>query len=179
MEIFSARLRWLRLQKQLTQKEMADLLDISQQYYGRFEQNKGEPNLESLVKISEIFNETVDFLLGIEDLTKEAKELLKKSLELAESIKDINDRLEKVYITRMFLNNGKDEFDSDFQDAILENYKKNLPQKKAKYRELAIEFALLVVKIPFSKFYGEGVVDNEGNILYDPEKIVDEYQDLD
>ncbi|AOK88511.1 helix-turn-helix domain-containing protein [Paenibacillus polymyxa] len=188
MEVFSARLKWLRESKGFSQQEMADMLDLSQSYYGRFERNKGEPNLETLAKISSILKESVDFLLGLEELTIEAKELLERSLELAESIKSTNDS-----VIRMFENNMSaaiESLDPRLQKALLKNYQKDLSLYKAKYKKAATEFALMVVKIPFSKFYGEGLIDDEGNILYNPEidkdnilheseKIVDEYLELD
>lgn len=73
LEIFSARLKWLRENKGYTQKEMAEKLELSQQYYGRFEKNKGEPSLETLAKLAKILREDANFLIGLTDLCLEAK----------------------------------------------------------------------------------------------------------
>lgn len=73
MDIFSQRLKWLREKSGLTQKQVADKLGISQQYYGRFEKGTGQPNLETLVKIRKLFNESLDFLLGVTDFDKHAE----------------------------------------------------------------------------------------------------------
>ncbi|MGG4217321.1 helix-turn-helix transcriptional regulator [Paenibacillus jamilae] len=72
MEVFSARLKWLRESKGFSQQEMADKLGLSQSYYGRFERDKGEPNLETLAKIPAILEQSIDFLLGITDFTYNA-----------------------------------------------------------------------------------------------------------
>lgn len=64
MELFSERLKWLREKKGLTQKEMAENIGVSPQYYGRFEKGTGEPNLETLVKIRIILDESLDFIVG-------------------------------------------------------------------------------------------------------------------
>ena len=66
MIIFSERLKKSREIKGYSQKEIAEYLGISQPYYGRFEKNTGEPNLEMLSKISEKLNVTIDYLLGFD-----------------------------------------------------------------------------------------------------------------
>ena len=64
MKIFQKRLREMRLLCGLTQREMAEKLDISQPSYIRYENGTAEPSLENLVKISEIFDVSVDYLVG-------------------------------------------------------------------------------------------------------------------
>ncbi|MBB6694373.1 helix-turn-helix transcriptional regulator [Cohnella xylanilytica] len=64
IELFSSRLKWLRELKGLTQKEMADKIGVSQQYYGRFEKGTGQPNLEALYMIAEVLDESIDFIIG-------------------------------------------------------------------------------------------------------------------
>lgn len=88
MDIFSARLKWLREKNNYTQKEMAEKLGLSQQYYGRFEKNKGQPNLETLAKLPSILGESVDFMLGITDFLKHHQKLeesISYSLSLADA----------------------------------------------------------------------------------------------
>ncbi len=47
-----------------TQTHLANMLNIKQQSYARYEYGTGEPNLQTLVMLSEIFNVSVDYLLG-------------------------------------------------------------------------------------------------------------------
>ena len=66
-EFFPKRLKELRLQFGYTQTQLAKLLHIKQQSYIRYEYGTGEPNLQTLVNLSFIFNVSVDFLLGKAD----------------------------------------------------------------------------------------------------------------
>ena len=61
------RLKTLRSEIKLTQKEVADKLDISQQSYAKWEKGITLPANKNLQKISEIFNTTTDYLLGNTD----------------------------------------------------------------------------------------------------------------
>lgn len=64
MEIFSKRLRTLRENSNMTQQEVASKLGISQSYYSKFEYNSREPNLETVLAIADIFDCSIDYLLG-------------------------------------------------------------------------------------------------------------------
>lgn len=65
MKIFATRLKELRLQEGYTQTQLAEMLNIHQQSYIRYEYGTGEPSLETLVKIATIFGVTSDYLLGL------------------------------------------------------------------------------------------------------------------
>lgn len=65
MKIFATRLRELRLQEGYTQTQIAEMLNIRQQSYIRYEYGTGEPSLETLAKIATIFGVTSDYLLGL------------------------------------------------------------------------------------------------------------------
>ncbi len=62
--MLSERLKELRKNYKITQTEMAKKLNISQPAYGDWERGKFEPSPEKLKKLSEIFNVSVDYLLG-------------------------------------------------------------------------------------------------------------------
>lgn len=68
MEIFQQRLKEERLVNGFTQRDMAERLNITQPSYIRHENGKAEPSLENLVKIAEIFDVSVDYLLGRADI---------------------------------------------------------------------------------------------------------------
>lgn len=67
MEIFCKRLTELRKQYKYTQQKMADLLGISQPSYIRYENGSAEPTQTNLVKIADVFDVSVDYLLGRKD----------------------------------------------------------------------------------------------------------------
>lgn len=68
MDIFKKRLRELRLQMGYTQRDIAKKLDIAQPSYIRYENGNAQPTLENLCKLADIFDVSVDFLLGRADI---------------------------------------------------------------------------------------------------------------
>ena len=64
------RLKELRLSRKLKQSDMADLLDISTNSYQRYELEKREPNLTTLILLADYFNVSTDYLLGRTDNPK-------------------------------------------------------------------------------------------------------------
>lgn len=69
MSDFSARVVRLRKERKLTQKEMAEALELSRQTVSNWEKGKIEPNIGVLSKIAEYFGVSTDFLLGHETYT--------------------------------------------------------------------------------------------------------------
>lgn len=68
MKTFSNKLKELRVGAGLTQKQLAEKLNIRQQSYARYENGEGEPNLGTLVLIAKIFDVSIDYLLGNSEL---------------------------------------------------------------------------------------------------------------
>ncbi len=60
---FSERLRTLRKQSPLTQKDIAAKIGVSPRTFQQYELGKIEPNIEKLILLSQIFHVTVDFLI--------------------------------------------------------------------------------------------------------------------
>jgi transcriptional regulator with XRE-family HTH domain len=58
------RLREIRKKYKLTQKDMGNLLNISESAYGYYEQGRNEPSLEALRKIADRFEVSVSYLSG-------------------------------------------------------------------------------------------------------------------
>lgn len=61
---FSERLKKLRKKARLTQVDIARKLGISQQAYASWERGIKKPTQENLVKIAQILNVSVDYLVG-------------------------------------------------------------------------------------------------------------------
>ena len=61
---FSDRLKDLRRQAGLTQVDVAEKLGISQPAYASWERGVKKPTQENLVKIAQILNVSVDYLVG-------------------------------------------------------------------------------------------------------------------
>ena len=59
------RIRDLREDKDLTQKQMAEMLNCSQQVYSNYELGQRDIPTEVLIRLAEIHNVTTDYILGI------------------------------------------------------------------------------------------------------------------
>ncbi|NMC58878.1 MAG: helix-turn-helix transcriptional regulator [Candidatus Methanofastidiosa archaeon] len=79
------RLKALRLESKLTQKEISNQLKISQSTYSDWEKGKMKP--KNIQKISDFFNVSTDYLLGNTDIKnqKQFDEDLEKSLDTFKS----------------------------------------------------------------------------------------------
>ena len=58
------RLLELRTEKELSQRDVAKVFNISQGTYNNWENGKTQPSIEQLITISEYFQVSVDYLIG-------------------------------------------------------------------------------------------------------------------
>ena len=112
---FSERLKELRKQASLTQVELAGKIGIGQSSYADWERGKKKPTQDNLIKIAQVLNVSVDYLVGNSEeksddldniellfrmnskgLTDEEKAVFKKELiEFMEERKKAFDKLDK------------------------------------------------------------------------------------
>jgi transcriptional regulator with XRE-family HTH domain len=64
MELFPERLKALRQEKNITQRAIANHLNITDTAYGFYEQGKNYPNMDILIKLADYFEVTLDYLVG-------------------------------------------------------------------------------------------------------------------
>lgn len=64
MAEFAARLKLLREARHLTQARLAELLSIDPRAYNRWERGSSTPQLDTLIKIADILQVTLDELAG-------------------------------------------------------------------------------------------------------------------
>ncbi len=57
-------LKQIRKERRLTQLKVAMDLNISREALSHYENNKREPSLDMLIKMSEYFNVSIDFLIN-------------------------------------------------------------------------------------------------------------------
>lgn len=84
--VFGNRLRDLRRQIHMTQQEVADQLQIHRTTYTKYETGVVAPDRQALVTLAQLFNVSVDTLLGCEtlvaeDLSEGTGELVRLSLQ--------------------------------------------------------------------------------------------------
>ena len=62
------RLRSLREDNDLTQKQVGEILNMSQTGYNQYEIGKNDIPTKVLIKLSEFYNTSIDYLLGLTDI---------------------------------------------------------------------------------------------------------------
>lgn len=67
MAKFSDRFKSLRVERQLSQQQMADFLHFSKSRVNMYERGEREPNLETMEEIADRFNVDLDYLIGRSD----------------------------------------------------------------------------------------------------------------
>ena len=71
--MFALRLKELRMNKRLSQRELASLFKVSTGTVGNWEVGTREPDYATLTKLANFFGVSVDYLLGREDITPEER----------------------------------------------------------------------------------------------------------
>lgn len=68
--MLSSRLNYIRKRKGFTAQQVADYLNINIRSYRAYESADRSPNLDTLVKIADLFDISIDYLLGRDDFLK-------------------------------------------------------------------------------------------------------------
>ena len=104
-------LRLLRKEKNLTMKELGDILNVGESTVSMWETGRREPDYQTLKKLTNYFNVSTDYLLGITTIKTPYKE---KPLSAIENIAKKFDNFGKTTVNNIgnnFVNNiGKDKF---------------------------------------------------------------------
>lgn len=66
---FGERIRNLREDKDLTQNELGEQVNMIQRKISYIERGKYEPSIDDIVSLCKFFNVSLDYLLGINDKT--------------------------------------------------------------------------------------------------------------
>ncbi len=68
MSKFGERLKELRKERGITQKQLAGILDVSKTTICQWETMKQEPSIEMLMKLADFFHTSVDYIVGRNDI---------------------------------------------------------------------------------------------------------------
>ena len=102
---FGSRLKALRLERKMTQAELAKKINLSKANVSKYEADLVEPNLDTLAMISILFDVSINYLLGLSDNQPVAE----KIQPLINSYSDLNeDELKKVIEYIDFLKTKRD-----------------------------------------------------------------------
>lgn len=64
------RIKQLRISQGMTQKQLADVLKVSEVSLQRFEYGSARPSLDTLIALADYFNVSLDYLVGRSDNPK-------------------------------------------------------------------------------------------------------------
>lgn len=88
------RLKALRTQRGLLQKEVAEKIGVDRTTYVKYEKGSSDPNFEILQRLADYFNVTVDYLLGHKgrsEMSDLFKHSLRKTLEWIDNYGDLTE----------------------------------------------------------------------------------------
>ena len=72
------RLKDIREDRDITQKEIADYLHIKQNTYSQYESGKRQLPIEALIALADYYHVTTDYLLGVSDIPNPYRDNWKK-----------------------------------------------------------------------------------------------------
>ena len=92
--MLNERIRQLRVERGLSQVDLAEILGVSKQSISNWENDNIQPSIEMLLKISKTFSVSTDYLLGIDsrrylEVTKLPSSYISHIQQLIEDIEKI------------------------------------------------------------------------------------------
>lgn len=99
------RLKELRVEKGLTQQDLADYLDVSKATYSRYETGVRQPDYTTLLKLSTFFNVSTDYLLGNDHKRNRSTE----AYDFEQNLKHLDPEVEAVF--HDFANMSEEDFE--------------------------------------------------------------------
>jgi len=81
MSILGRRIQARRMQLQLTQEQLGELIGKDQKQVWRYENGRVQPTAEALVKIAKALDTTPDYLLGVSEFVRPVDESMLDDLE--------------------------------------------------------------------------------------------------
>lgn len=146
LETFGQRLRKLRNEKGMYGEELGKILNVTKVAISKWENDLRFPDKDTLIKIAEYFNVSLDYLLGksdtrqIENIEDSQKLTPKDKKDIAKQLEHMMDNLDKIEGLE-FYNQPQDEEDKEFirrgfqrflEDVKIYNKVKYNPKKNKK-----------------------------------------------
>ena len=82
MNLFSKRLRQLRMKKKMTQISLSTRTGLSQETISAYERSASKPSVEVLARLADFFDVSTDYLIGRDDKEKRIEKYLADSFEM-------------------------------------------------------------------------------------------------
>lgn len=115
--MLSKRLKKLRKDKSISQKKLAEELNLSPSTIAMYETNKRKPDSETLEKISSFFEVSIDYLLGLTN-EKSPADKIKKAISDDPELADAWEKLSQREDLQLLFKQTKDMNESDIRQVI-------------------------------------------------------------
>ena len=84
----------------MSQKQLADVVSVSQQSINKYENHNIEPDIDTLIKMADYFETSVDYLIGHSKIRRKIKfvssyDLNTEEAKLVESYRNLSDKQRK------------------------------------------------------------------------------------
>lgn len=161
--MYKTRIEWLRQTKShMTIKKLAEKLDISELEYTQIEKGELIPTTETLVKLSNLFEESIDFIIERENHTNKLKGLYRDLLKYKSNIEEYT---ELIKLNQIMINNNKITNNS-LHDVLVKS--RNTLEKI--YDEILRSYILNFIKIPNSNPYTDDILSHLFPIHFEAKK---------
>ena len=98
------KLKQLRIEKGISQQQLADVIMVSQQSINKYENHNVEPEISTMIKIANYFNVSVDYLVGrteIRDIVTKEKmsDLSDSEVKVIEGLRKLKSKQKDCVLT--------------------------------------------------------------------------------
>jgi transcriptional regulator with XRE-family HTH domain len=101
MADLAERLQTLRTERNLTQRRVAQLLDISPRVYNRWEKGLATPHFDTLLRLADIFEVSLDELAGRTKVSGDARIHNEKLHSLLAQVNELSDQDQQALLILM------------------------------------------------------------------------------
>ncbi len=112
MSTFGNKLKQLRIEKGLTQKESCKIFGVAESTISHYESDKRNPDHEFLIKCAQHYHVSIDWMLG---LTDKRNAIVSKEVDPPEKYKKI---LSMLGVTDLFIFEEAELTDEDWKELI-------------------------------------------------------------
>ncbi len=110
MKIYE-RLTLLRKEHGYLQKDIADKLNISKSAYGYYEQGRNEPDIQTIIKLSELYGVSCDYLMCRIDV--ESGNLTRKESDILSLYRTLDDDAKNIVYGALYALSAKKAIDEN------------------------------------------------------------------
>lgn len=124
----------------MSQAELAEKLGVSQQTISKYERGTREPDNETLAKLAEIFDCSIDYLLGKTDIRNPYKDFIEKAKEQygprgKKQAEELLQNIQSLFDGGELPDEDKDEFFRAITEIYFDSKEKNKKYTPKKYRK--------------------------------------------